>query len=315
MVISLVFAMLLILCPSSRQLNMSAGYKAVTKVGGGSSKDSAGSHANPPSPSDKAGTARWLAHNTVWATLSTISVREKPGAPFGNIVSFSDGIPGDSTGQLYFLLSPLDASIVDVVQNNSVSLSISETQTDYCQNQNYDAEDPRCARLSLSGILVQLESEDEKSTAKEALFIRHPVMEEWYNNEDKDDMHQFGFWKLQLDGIWLVDSFGGAAHISLEAWERGTDDEQVAFLSPTYTSKSITGMEGQANQKDFEEEVQLQFPFFSWIATIIVASGVGFVIGGRLASSPSNLQQRFRKIDASAPPTPMTPQLELELVH
>mmetsp|Transcript_20460 Transcript_20460/g.31048 ORF Transcript_20460/g.31048 Transcript_20460/m.31048 type:complete len:312 (+) Transcript_20460:1-936(+) len=310
--ISPLFAMFLFLWPSSRQLNMSAGHEVVANVGGGSSQDSAGTHANRPLLSDKAGTARWLAHNTVWATLSTISVRENPGAPFGNIVSFSDGIPGDSTGQLYFLLSPLDASIIDVDQNNSVSLSISATQTNYCQDKNYDAEDPRCARLSLSGILVQVESKEEKSTAKEALFIRHPVMEEWYNNEDEEDMHQFRFWKLQLDGIWFLDSFGGPSHISLEEWERGTDDDQVAFLSPSYTSKSVTGI---ANQKDFEEEVQLQLPFYSWIATIIVASGVGFVIGGRLASSPLNLQQQFRKIDSSAPPSPMNPQLELELVH
>ncbi len=45
----------------------------------------------PPSPFDKAATARWLIHNTVWGALSTItdSSRDRPGSPFANIASHS----------------------------------------------------------------------------------------------------------------------------------------------------------------------------------------------------------------------------------
>eukprot|EP00979_Chaetoceros_neogracilis_P001866 scaffold341_cov235-Chaetoceros_neogracile.AAC.6 len=177
----------------------------------------------PPSPMDKAATARWLTHNTGWGSISTIDSRERPGSPFGNIASFSDGAPDQSTANVYFLHSSLDSSIIDVMKNNLISFAISEMQTGYCDQKGYDAEGPRCARLSMSGRLIKVVAKEEIETAKHALFSKHPSMKEWYSDDDMG--HDFNFWKLELGEIWLVDFFGGAALIDLESWKRGTDKE------------------------------------------------------------------------------------------
>lgn len=54
------------------------------------------------------------------------------------------------------------------------------SETNYCKKNNYDPQDPRCAKLSLSGTIdvIQAGSEDEKF-AKTALFTRHPAMAKW----------------------------------------------------------------------------------------------------------------------------------------
>lgn len=190
----------------------------------------------PPSYSDKAATARWLVHNTNWGTMSTISSRgQMKGKPFSNISSFSDGPPGQSTGKLYFLRSALDASIIDIQHNDAVSFAISEIQTGYCQGKNFDAEDPRCARLSLSGRLKIVASQDEIEIAKNAIFTKHPGMEGWYSEKNEDDTmgdHDFKFWTLELEEIWLVDFFGGPALISPKAWNQGTDRGGVSMILP-----------------------------------------------------------------------------------
>lgn len=182
---------------------------------------------NPPVFMNKAATARWIAHNSLWGSLSTINSRERNGAPFANIASFSDGVKDSSTGVIYMLHSSLDASIIDVIHNNLVSFSLSELQTGYCNAKEYDAEDPRCARLSISGRLI-LVPDDEIEAAKEALYDKHPAMKGWYEN-GKD--HDFRIWKIDIEEIWLVDFFGGAAIVSIDAWNRGTDKED-SYLSP-----------------------------------------------------------------------------------
>lgn len=180
-------------------------------------------HINPPSPSDKAATARWMVHNNKWGTFSTINSRERAGTPFGNIASFSDGAPNESTGTLYFLHSNLDSSMKDVLVNDSVSFTLSEAQLGYCEQMEFDEEDPRCARLSLGGRLVEVSDKMELEEAKTAVFAKHPSMREWYGGDDDPSGHDFKFWKMELEEIWLVDFFGGAAHIDAEAWNRGTD--------------------------------------------------------------------------------------------
>lgn len=113
--------------------------------------------------------------------------------------------------------------MIDVTKNNTVGFTLSEAQIGYCEQQEFDEEDPRCARLSLSGKIVKVMDEEEIQTAEKALFSKHPGMESWYSGDGQG--HDFGFWKLILEDIWLVDFFGGPAHISTDAWTRGTDQE------------------------------------------------------------------------------------------
>ena len=71
-----------------------------------------------------------------------------------------------------------------------------------------DPENPPCARLVLSGRMVDLRGSAEEADAKAALVAAHPSFKEYPAS------HDFFVSKLDLDGIWLIDMFGGAALIS-----------------------------------------------------------------------------------------------------
>ena len=165
----------------------------------------------PPPFVNKAGTARWLVHSADFAFQATIS-KALEGAPFGNVQSMSDGTVGandNSTGVPYFYVSPLDTSMVDIAANPTASISITEEMINAtCTTKKWDDEDPRCARVTLTGKMVEVTDADEAAQAKAALFSRHPAMAGWPGD------HSFAFWKLDINNIWLIDFFGGAANIT-----------------------------------------------------------------------------------------------------
>lgn len=255
----------------------------------------------PPPFMDKAATARWLTHNTGWGSISTIDSRERPGSPFGNIASFSDGALDQSTAKVYFLHSSLDSSIIDVMKNNLVSFAISEMQTGYCEGKKYDAEDPRCARLSMGGRLIKVTVKDEIETAKHALFSKHPSMKEWYHDDKEEDLgHDFNFWKLELEEIWLVDFFGGASLIDIDSWNRGTDNKE----GPAIVPRSIQSSNSIAQNEVVVDRAAPVTSFF-WgvgLATMICTFTFGFMFGRRFASKAG---QPFEKLQ-------MNHELELE---
>merc|ERR1711904_429652 len=87
--------------------------------------------APPPPASQKAATARWMAHTLDWGVLSTTSTRSEGaelGGAFGNPYSFADA----STGVPYFYASDLDASMIDVFTspkaNPRASFALSEAE-------------------------------------------------------------------------------------------------------------------------------------------------------------------------------------------
>jgi hypothetical protein len=159
---------------------------------------------------DKALTARWMAHSIEWGILSTISSRlpkdnheQSVIMPFGNVYSFVDGSCDNSTGIPYFYGTFLDQSFQDIQRNPYASLTLSEASlatvcggSNKDNNQNHllaacdaskqtkgyygDVESPVCARLTLSGRIMQVDKEtDEYKMAQQALFQRHPDMEGW----------------------------------------------------------------------------------------------------------------------------------------
>lgn len=71
--------------------------------------------------------ARWLVHANDWGVLSTIS-RHLDGAPYGHVVSYSDGPVDKSTGRLLFYLTTMDASTQDLQKDSRASLTICEAQ-------------------------------------------------------------------------------------------------------------------------------------------------------------------------------------------
>ncbi|XP_028292277.1 protein CREG2 [Gouania willdenowi] len=164
----------------------------------------------PPPHQETANTARYIAHYSDWGYLATISTQDKiKGIPFGNIFSISDGPLDNSTGIIYFYVSQLDNSIMDLKSNPHASLTFSEAEGEFCRQMVYDPEDPRCARLTLTGKMVAV-APDEIQFANDALFSRHPAMAKW------PVKHQWFFMKMELIQVWLQNWFGGIILVPLE---------------------------------------------------------------------------------------------------
>lgn len=160
-----------------------------------------------PDPSDARATARWLVSQNLWGVLSTISV-DLGGAPFGNVVSFSDGPPGEGCGIPYFYLSMLDPTPRDVLKDSRCSFTISEAPLGTCGDT--DPENPTCSKLTLTGKMKQIDRNDaEADFAAKALYSKHSEMPGW----PKD--HNFQYFKLNIEGIFLIDWFGGPKPLSV----------------------------------------------------------------------------------------------------
>uniref|UniRef100_A0A3Q3XCP9 CREG-like beta-barrel domain-containing protein n=1 Tax=Mola mola TaxID=94237 RepID=A0A3Q3XCP9_MOLML len=174
------------------------------------------SSSSPPPHQETARTARYIAHYSDWGHLATISTQDKiKGLPFGNIFSVSDGPLDNSTGVVYFYVTPMDNTVSDLRSNPYASLTFSEAEGEFCRQMVYDPEDPRCARLTLTGKMVEVEPE-ELEFAKEAMFSRHPVMAKWPVG------HKWFFMKLELVQVWLQDWIGGVSLIPLEDYFKAT---------------------------------------------------------------------------------------------
>jgi len=88
-----------------------------------------------------------------------------------------------------------------------------------------DPENPPCARLVLSGELVRVASNStEEKTANAALFKKHPSFAKY----PKD--HAFFTARLKIDGVWLIDFYGGAAII---------EPKQYFAASPTLETSIV----------------------------------------------------------------------------
>lgn len=160
-----------------------------------------------PDPSDARATARWLVSQNLWGVLSTISI-DLEGAPFGNVVSFSDGLPGQGSGIPYFYLTLLDPTPRDVLKDSRCSFTISEAPLGTCGDT--DPENPTCSKLTLTGKMKQINRNDpEADFAAQALYSKHSEMTDW----PKD--HNFQYFKLVIEGIFLIDWFGGPKPLSV----------------------------------------------------------------------------------------------------
>ena len=159
----------------------------------------------------KAETARWLSHQNVWGTFATTSVHLQ-GRAWAQPKSFVDGTVDSSTGVPYFYDSDMDTSMEDANANSAVSFSITMAQQMMCGVNHIDPEDPRCARVVLSGKFVEVTDESELEFAQTALFERHPAMASWPAD------HSWKIHKLVMDEVWLIDIYGGATFVDVEEY-------------------------------------------------------------------------------------------------
>lgn len=165
---------------------------------------------NKPDPNDPAASARWLVSQNSWGVLNTIS-SDLGGAPFGNVVSFSDGLPGKGSGIPYFYLTTLDPTAKNALQDQRSSFTISEYPLGTCGKK--DPENPSCAKITLTGKLKVLkENSKEAEIAKSALFVKHPEMRGWPKG------HNFQFFKLDIEDIFLINWFGGPKPLTVDQY-------------------------------------------------------------------------------------------------
>ncbi|CAH1776041.1 unnamed protein product, partial [Owenia fusiformis] len=162
----------------------------------------------PPPWQQKAHMARYLAHYADWCVVSSFS-EDLGGVPFGELQSFADGTLDESSGTPYFYLAEVSTMLKNIKFNNSVSITVSQAQSDYCSKHQMDPELPTCSRVTLSGKMLAVEGQ-EAATAKRYLFSRHPDMPTWGSG--------WYFYKLNIRSIFLLDYYGGAAHVQVDEY-------------------------------------------------------------------------------------------------
>jgi len=65
-------------------------------------------------------------------------------------------------------------------KENKASITVTLAQTDFCRDKILDPQDPRCARVILSGKVKKIKpGSPDETFATQALFSRHPVMKTW----------------------------------------------------------------------------------------------------------------------------------------
>jgi hypothetical protein len=119
---------------------------------------------------------RWLAHMAEWGTLATTT---PGGAPYGGVVSVSDGPAEDPTGRLLFYLTPMDRTTQHLEAGGGASaLVLAEASQLPGGCGGTDPESPVCARVTALGRTrkVAPEGADE---AMRLLVARHPEMGGW----------------------------------------------------------------------------------------------------------------------------------------
>ncbi|KAJ8934228.1 hypothetical protein NQ318_002086 [Aromia moschata] len=159
---------------------------------------------SPPQPWKTALMARYIMHYSDWLSMATISTQTSiKGYPFVSLKSVSDGPSTKSTGTPYLYMSPLDVLAVDLASDQRVSIMATLAQSDYCRTENFDPQDPRCAKLLITGGYVKVnKSSSEYQFGLTALLDRHPSMKSWPTD------HDFYVAKVVPTNIEVLDYFG-----------------------------------------------------------------------------------------------------------
>ncbi|XP_057856302.2 uncharacterized protein LOC131065719 isoform X2 [Cryptomeria japonica] len=115
---------------------------------------------------------------------------------------------GQGTGIPYFYLTLLDPTPRDLQKDSRCSLTVSEFPLGTCSG--IDPENPTCSKLTLTGKMEALNmSGPVADFASQALFSKHSEMMDWPTD------HNFQFFKLNIENIFLIDWFGGPKPLSV----------------------------------------------------------------------------------------------------
>ncbi|XP_047947382.1 protein CREG1-like [Salvia hispanica] len=149
--------------------------------------------------------ARWLVHQGKWGVISTNS---PVFVPHGYIASYADA----GTGSPYFYLSTLDPVGMVVPTDSRASLTVTEISFDGCRGQ--EAQNPSCAKISLSGELLKLPGNSKEGRkAERALFKAHPSFSGFPKMNGT-----FAVYKLLVDEIFLVNKMAPPRELTVEEY-------------------------------------------------------------------------------------------------
>lgn len=161
------------------------------------------------SKTEAAEEARWLVAQGNWGTVS-YSNPDNPMKPLSMIASFAD-----VDGRIFFYL----------MEGNSFEACLTLSEAELQPFTNYagaacggegkiDVEDPRCAKLSISGVISPCKNKEDCDAGESALFDRHPEMKEWPVD------HNFTVYELTaINDIWMIYDYGGGSSITLEEFQ------------------------------------------------------------------------------------------------
>lgn len=191
------------------------------------------------SKQDVAENARWVVHEASWGYLTALDDSSK--LPMASTLSFSDGEAKHSTGRLFFYL------MGSAYTGHPASLTISETALNTtCGDR--DPEDPRCAKITLTGTMTKLAGED-LSLGKASLFARHPQMQTWPKG------HGFEVHELVLSSIWMIDFYGGGGAVEVSDFLAAKANHNVPAWPPRHiTSPSTDGSTNKMSTADHTVE-------------------------------------------------------------
>lgn len=230
---------------------------------------------------DAVGHARWIVAKSLWTTVSTVS-SSKEGQPFGNIRSIADGACFlGSSGLPYFYLPGPDPSAVDIAANPKITLSFTEAAlgervgTDGTACGGKDAEDPTCAKLTLTGRALALEG-DQITAAKEAFKVQHPRAS-WLST---GGAHTGGnYYTLDLQEIMFLQNYGGFTTV-LPAEYLSWQPDPSKLLGEPQCSVVQEGLQAGVASQATASTTSATSSSTGVIVIVIIASFVGSFAGG-----------------------------------
>jgi len=164
----------------------------------------------------KAETARWMVHMNTWGFLT----QQGKATPLHvGTHSFADGAMGKSSGRIWFYL------MGGLPESWDASLTMSQAALGNFSCDNTDPEDPRCAKLTVTGTIKKAVGSDV-NIGKAALFARHPQMAHWPEN------HHFTVYELKISHIWMIDFYGGGGDISRWRYFLAKPNHNVPHFPP-----------------------------------------------------------------------------------
>lgn len=216
----------------------------------------------PDFGNDAAGHARWLVAKSLWTTITTISSKDE-GQAFGNIRSVVDG--GcflDGSGYPVFYLPTPDPSAADLGadEKNNLVLSFTEAALPQLVGEDgkacggNDAEDPTCAKISITGHAVAVTDAALLEKVKTSFGVQHP-MASWLS---AGGAHTGGqFYSIHIHSFEFFRNYGGLAELSVEDYTNWVPDPSKYSgeeQCDTSVSTSVSTMEGHTHGGDHAED-------------------------------------------------------------